>query len=265
MINSLHNPQIKQLVRLKRRSSRAQSNAFCVEGGRECLRAIEAGFAATALYFCEELSGPDEKSAVEAGRAHGIRVEDCVAPVIAKASLRDSPSGLIGLFEVPEMPAFPQELPDNPLVVICDSLEKPGNLGAIIRTAEAAGASAVAIPDAVTDPFSPNTIRNSRGAVFSIPIILQPADAVQTWLKANGMQVVVASPEASSCIWNEDLSGPVALVVGTEHDGVSPFWKEVSNLRVRIPIEGESDSLNVSVAAAVLVYEVLRQRDLSSR
>ncbi len=262
-ITSRQNPRIKQLVRLRERSERLLRDRFLVEGRRELGLALANGFLLETLFVqVPESADLDEEafSLVQQARAQGAEVVRLTAPVFEKVSARENPDGLLAVAVTPQRLIECLPLRSPPLLLVVDGVEKPGNIGAIIRTAAAAGADAVVLADESGDPYSPQIIRNSRGLVFSLPVLAEEPQHLAFWLRQQGMAIVAADPVQGVIHWEADLAGPVALVLGSEHAGLSPFWRSQAGRLVRIPQIGQADSLNVSVSAAVLLFEAVRQR-----
>ncbi len=259
-ITSPANPRIKQLVALRRRRERDQAGVTLVEGQAEIELALAAGVAPRELYWCPELSGPTAPSLAEAAAGRGAVVIRVSRAVFEKISYREGPDGWLAV-----VPAFGSRLADialgqQPLVLICAGLEKPGNLGAILRTADAAGVSAVVAADPVTDWGNPNVVRASKGTIFSVPVASATGTEVLDWLEEGGLRLVAASPDATVTLSAADLTGPVAIAVGAEQAGLPADWLARADVAVRIPMFGLADSLNVSTSAAILLYEAVRQR-----
>jgi TrmH family RNA methyltransferase len=175
-------------------------------------------------------------------------------------SHREGPDGWLGVFPIPQRSLDDLKLGESPLVIIAESVEKPGNLGAILRTADAAGVDALLVCDPRVDLWNPNVIRASRGAVFAVPTVEVDNASALAWLKSKGMQVLAATPSAEMSYTAVDLTRPSAIAVGTEDDGLSDFWLSNADLKVLIPMLGKVNSLNVSVSTALITYEALRQR-----
>lgn len=180
--------------------------------------------------------------------------------VFQKISYRENPDGWLGLFPTPKHSLEDLKLSDPPLVVVTESVEKPGNLGAILRTADAAGADALLVCDPRVDVWNPNVIRASRGAVFAVPAIEVDSQTALTWLRSRGMRVLAATPSTQAVYSAIDMTGPLAIAVGTEDEGLTDFWMSHADLQVRIPMFGKVNSLNVSVSTALILYEAVRQR-----
>jgi TrmH family RNA methyltransferase len=263
-ITSPANPRIKQLVALRRRRAREQSAVTLVEGQAEVALALAAGVRPEALYYCADLASAGAGSVVAAALERGADVIRVTRAVFEKISYREGPDGLLAV-----VPAVPDELDGitlsaSPLVLVCAGLEKPGNLGAILRTADAAGVEAVIAADAVTDWGNPNVVRASKGTVFSVPVGTGTSDEVLAWIAARGLSIVAATPDARDLVTDADLTGPTVIAVGAEQAGLSAEWLERADLQVRIPMFGRADSLNVSTSAAILTYEAVRQRMLGA-
>ncbi|WP_018467233.1 TrmH family RNA methyltransferase [Calidithermus timidus] len=260
LITSAANPRIKALSRLMGRREREQEGRLLIEGAREIERALQAGVELELLLVRDGPLHPDEE-ALHRTLTHGkgLRCLALAEAPLKKLSSRENPAGLIAVARLPRRSLEQLRLPPNPLVLIGVGLEKPGNLGAVLRCADAAGAHAVIAVGGV-DLYGPQVIRNSTGVVFSLPTVAASEGEVLDWLKARGLTLVAATPHAKRLYWDVDLRGPVAIAVGPEHQGLGPQWLEAAQLAVRIPMQGQADSLNVSVSAALLLYEALRQR-----
>lgn len=259
-ITSPSNARLKSLVALHKRRSRAQAGVTVVEGYDELALAVDAGVLPTTLYLCPELVGQDRDELVARIGALGSEVVRLGRAAYDKVSYRDSPDGFLAVVPDPTRVLEELDLPAAPLVLVVEGIEKPGNLGAMLRTAEAAGVDAVVAASPVTDWANPNVVRASKGTLFAVPVANAPTDAVIAWLRHRRIAVAVATPEADRLVTDVDLTGPVALVVGTEHEGVTDAFKAAADHLVRLPMAGRVNSLNVSTAAAVVVYEAVRQR-----
>ncbi|HET7448978.1 MAG TPA: TrmH family RNA methyltransferase [Gaiellaceae bacterium] len=243
MITSPDNPRVKEVLRLRKGRERRREGLFVAEGVREVGRAIEAGLTRHALYLAPELL-PD-------ARYDGA--EEVSARVLAKMAYRDEPEGVLGVFEIPH-----RTLPDDAtLILVAVGIEKPGNLGAMARTADAAGADAILVAEARSDPWNPNAIRASTGAVFTLPIL----DASLDEIAALSQQKVAATIGAPHEHTDLDYRRPTAFLVGAEDTGLPQAYREAADDAVEIPMRGTAaDSLNASAAAAVLLFEAVRQR-----
>lgn len=258
-IHSPANPEIKALLRLRQRRERERQGQFVIEGTRELAQALAAGVTLMRLYTCPELFRPEAAALLAAAPPEVGRVE--VTPeVFAKLSYRDNPDGLLALARRRTYALSDLTLTENALLLVLVGLEKPGNLGALLRTADGAGASAVLLSDGGTDLENPNVIRASMGSVFSRPVLDVDGPTLLAWLRAQGCRIIAASPHAATLYWDADLTGNVAIVLGAEHTGLSPTWLAAADAQVSIPMRGLADSLNVATAGALLLYEALRQR-----
>lgn len=260
-ISSLANPRVKDVVRLRRRPHRDESGLMLIEGFREIARAVSNRHPVTELFLCPALfQGPNEPDLVRACRRQGARLRECSESVFRKIAYRDRPEGLLAL--APKLQARIEDIrlsPDS-LVVVAESIEKPGNLGTILRTADGAGADAVVVCDQRTDICNPNVVRASIGTIFCVPIAQASNEDTLTWLRSAGMALCATTPHATALYTAADLRRGTALVLGTEQYGLSSFWLEQADTRIRIPMRGQSDSLNVAAAATILLYEAVRQR-----
>jgi RNA methyltransferase, TrmH family len=243
VITSADNPRVKEVLRLRRSRERRRDGLLIAEGRREVERALAAGLVARALYVAPELL-PDWTRP---------GAEEVSARVLARMAYRAEPEGLLGVFEQPRRP-----LPaDSTLVLVAVEIEKPGNLGAMARTADAAGVDALLVAGAGFDPWNPNAIRASTGAVFTLPII----EATRSDVQALPLSKVAAVVGAARAHTTEDYTGPTAFLVGAEDAGLGDDWRALAESEVAIPMKGRAtDSLNASTAAAVLLFEAVRQR-----
>ncbi len=251
-ITSAANPRIKRLVALRDRKERDRESVFLVEGSRDLDRAIARGYQPLEIYY-----DPDRFS----GSPHRAGTEVSVSPdALDRASYRDRSQGVIGVFGQFDVSLDHIAPGPVPFFLIAEAIEKPGNLGALLRTADAVGAHALIAADLDTDPFSPNVVRASTGAIFSVPLAVASLDAVVAWVHGHGARIVAADPGAAETLWETDLTGPIALLVGAEHTGLTESALTAADTSLSLPMHGSTDSLNVSVSMAVLAYEALRQR-----
>ena len=252
-ITSAQNPKIKQLLLLQEKSRvRREQGLFVVEGRRELEHCLAAGFVPRSIYYCPEIAGPLSLPPCQ--------LLEVPAALYRKIAYREGTEGIVATVEARERTLESLTLPENPLVMVLESVEKPGNLGAVLRSADAAGADAVIFCDPLTDLYNPNLIRASVGAVFTVPLAAAPSEQVIPWLKAHGIRILTAQLQDSSLYYETDMRGGTALVMGTESVGLSERWRVAADARIRIPMNGRLDSLNVSVSAAILLYEAVRQR-----
>ena len=263
-IESPQNPRIKTAVRLRKNKVRQQTGTTLVEGCREILRATESGWKFLELYYCPELYlDRHAEKVVEQIRATGVPVFRCSETAFCKMSYRDTPDGLIALSPLVGKKLSELTLPKNPLLLIAEDIEKPGNLGTILRTADATGVDAVIACDYKTDLSNPNVIRSSIGTLFFIPVAEATTAETINWLKEQNIQSVAAVPDAEKEYTAVDMCNGTAIVVGAEDVGLSDQWKNGADTAVSIPMQGRNDSLNVSTAAAVILYEAVRQRRIA--
>ncbi len=261
VVTSPQNERIRHAVRLRDRRHRDASGEFLVEGYRELERALNHGLRPTSVFYCPSLFlGSNEGRLLAAARANGATLIETDARVFGKISYRDRPDGLVAV--APQMRRALADLPLGavPLVIVAEAVEKPGNLGTILRSADGAGVDAVIVADRTTDLHNPNVVRASTGTLFSVPVAEAAGAETLAWLRARGLTIVAATPAGDACYWDAPLAGSLAVVVGTEQYGLSETWLQAADLRVRIPMQGEADSLNVATATTLLLYEILRQR-----
>lgn len=262
-IDSPSNPRIKELLRLMRASAKRRGEYILIEGARELQRALDAGVRLQALYYCPALfpAGAPRAKLVAAALALGNDVFEVSKAAFSRVCTREGPDGLLAVGIRPKLTLDAVTLPPNPLVVVVEGAEKPGNLGAVVRTADAVGADLIIVCGQGVDPYNPRVIRNSQGLIFALPVVVcEPVQALD-WLRQAGLALAVAVPADGSDYRQAALAGPLALAVGTEAQGLSAFWIDEAELRLTIPMHGAGDSLNLSTAAAVLLYEARRQRD----
>ena len=263
-VTSAQNAKIKALLALQEKSrARKEAGLFVVEGRRELGHCLDAGFRPRTLFACPEIIPADELQAlVEQAAALN---PDCLlielpAALYAKVAYREGTEGILAECEQRERTLDALELSDNPLIVILESVEKPGNLGAVLRSADAAGADAVILCDPLTDLYNPNLIRASLGGIFSCQVAAAPGEEVIAWLKARRIRILTAQLQDSKWYYDTEMTGPTALVMGTESTGLTDAWRRAADAHIRIPMLGRLDSLNVSVSAAILLFEAVRQR-----
>jgi RNA methyltransferase, TrmH family len=259
-ITSPANPRVKHLVALRRRRVRDDEMVTLVEGFEEIDLALSAGVSPRALYYCPDLTDPDEEPIASRAAERGAEVVRVSREVFGKVAYRESPDGWLAVVPAVTAKLNALRLPPNPLVLVCQGVEKPGNLGAILRTADAAGVAAVIATDPVTDWGNPNVVRASKGTVFSVTVAASDSAQVLAWLSEQEIKLVATSPDAELLLTEADLSGPVAIAVGSEKYGLSADWQERADVRVRIPMFGLANSLNVATSAAIACYEAVRQR-----
>jgi RNA methyltransferase, TrmH family len=260
-ITSLQNPRIKQLVKLRDRRPRDEAGVFLVEGYREVRRALEKGIHLQELYYSPDwFLGENEPALIENAAAAGAQLFELSKEAFAKVAYRERPDGLLAV-----APQWKRTLADltvhpTPFLLVVEAIEKPGNLGTILRSADAAGVDAVIVCDPVTDIFNPNVVRSSTGVLFSVPVVVTESSAVRSWLRETGIRAVATTPSATALYTETDLRGPLAIVMGSEQYGLSDFWLKESDAQVRIPMAGQADSLNVAMATIITLFEAVRQR-----
>ena len=253
-ITSLQNPRVKQIVKLREdKKQRQKDGLILVEGFDELTLALACGFTPQTLLSAPELVS----QTLTIPNAESVTVSHAV---FEKISYRDNPDGWLGLFPMPTSNLDGLKLSENPLVIVAESVEKPGNLGAILRTADAAKVDALLVCDPRVDVWNPNVIRASRGAVFAVPVVEVKSPEALSWLRSRKMRVLAATPSAEEMYTDVNMQGPLAIAVGTEDEGLTEFWMQNSDLRVKIPMAGKVNSLNVSIATALMTYEAVRQR-----
>ena len=260
-ITSAQNPKIKTLLELQEKSrTRRKEGLFVVEGRRELLHCIEAGYEPHSIFFCPEIiSGKDlEDISDAAGRCSFFEIPQ---HLYDKVAYRGGTEGVIAELKCKEMTLDALKLKDHPLVVILESVEKPGNLGAVLRSADASGVDAVIVCDPLTDMYNPNLIRSSIGAIFTVPIATASSEDTIKWLKANNITIYTAQLQDSEWYYDTDMKGGTAIVMGTEATGLTDAWRKAADAHIKIPMLGKLDSLNVSVSAAILMFEAVRQRN----
>ena len=260
-IESIQNPRVKTAVKLRKAKVRKENGQTLVEGYREILRATESGWKFIEIYFCPDLFlDLDAAQLIESIRKTGTPVFQCSESVFRKMSYRDTPDGLMALSPLVGKTLEELELPENPLLLIAEDLEKPGNLGTILRTADATGVDAVIACDHKTDLNNPNVIRASIGTIFFMPVAEATTEETIQWLKRRGIQSLSAVPSANKEYTDVSMLRGTAIVVGAEDEGLSEVWINEGDQQVGIPMLGKNDSLNVSTAAAIMLYEAVRQR-----
>lgn len=258
-ITSAQNPKIKQLLALGEKSSlRRESGLFVLEGLRELMHALDAGFEVDTVFFCPEILGdrlPDTHPALQ--EARWVEVS---RTIYEKIAYRGSTEGIIAEVRARKISLSELRLNDNPLIVVLESVEKPGNLGAVLRSADAAAADAVLICDPLTDLFNPNLIRASLGAVFTVQVVACESKEAIKWLKSKNIKILTAQLQDSEWYYDSDMSCGTAIIIGTEATGLTDIWRQAADAHIKIPMLGRLDSLNASVSAAVLLFEAVRQR-----
>ncbi len=261
-ISSPQNPRIKNLVKLRNRRPRDKQGVFIAEGYRAICRALEKDVIPRDLYFSPEwFLGENEEALLKEAQARGANLFELSKIAFEKVAYRDRPEGILGVIE--QWSHSLQDLPLSkpPFLLIAESIEKPGNLGTILRSADAAGVDAVVCCDPVTDLFNPNVVRSSTGVLFSMPTVMTTSQEVIEWLRQNGIASVATTPHTDTFHTDVDMTGPVAIIMGSEQFGLSEIWLDACDQKARIPMAGQADSLNVAMAALVTLFEAVRQRN----
>lgn len=266
ILTSAANPRIRAAMALRERRDRERTGLTLIDGAREVRRALEAGVAVREAFVCESLlAGADARAVLDRLQADRTTVQPVSETVFARLAFGDRAEGVVAVARIPSLDLADLALPREPLIVVIEGVEKPGNIGAVLRSADGAGADALIAADARTDLFNPNTIRASAGAIFSVPVAAASSEAALAWLRGRALRVVTARVDADRLYTDADLTGPLAIVLGAEADGLSAAWAGPEFEAVRLPMLGVADSLNISVTAAVLLYEARRQRGIPAR
>lgn len=265
LLSSAQNPRVKEIIHLRERRERDKTGLFLIEGYRELLRAVDANLSIKQLFICPELFlGSNEGALIARLSARGTQVFACTETVFRKLSYRDRPDGLVAI--APQQHLTLQDLQNklsntaSPFLVVAEAIEKPGNLGTILRSSDAVGLDALIVCDRCTDTHNPNVVRASVGTLFTVPVIEAEGQATLQWLKERNIAILAATPSAEHEFTEVDMTKPLAIVVGTEQLGLSELWMKNADIQVRIPMCGVADSLNVAMATTLLLYEALRQR-----
>jgi TrmH family RNA methyltransferase len=263
VISSPKNPRVRAAADLRERRSRDATGLTLVDGARELGRALAGGTRVVEVFADDTSLTSDAVVVVERARAAGAAVIPVTRVVLDRLAYGNRSEGLVATVAVPDLSLGALHLPADPLVIVLEGVEKPGNLGAVLRSADGAGADAVIVADPRTDPFNPNAIRASLGSIFTVPLAAGSNADVRAHLAAAGLRVLAARVDATITYTEADMRGPLAIVLGSEADGLTGAWADQGVVPVRLPMLGLADSLNVSIAAAVLLYEARRQRGVS--
>ena len=261
LLTSNQNPKIKLVAKLRDRKTRDQTALFLIEGYRELLRATEGKQKIETLFICPSLFlGSNEEKLIQTIVGSGAQVFETSKSVFETLSYRDRPDGLLAIAPQNHLGFQNLKTSKTPFYIVAEAIEKPGNLGTILRSADGVGCDGVIVCDKCTDIYNPNVVRASVGTLFTLPVIQASSRETIDFLRQKGIMIVAATPEAPLRYTDADLKKPIAIVVGTEQLGLSSLWKEASDCKVSIPMHGCADSLNVAVATTLLLYEALRQR-----
>ena len=265
-LTSLQNPKVKRAFALRDRRERDREGVTILEGYRELTRAHAAGIPIRETFYCREMFvGENNDALLDTLRDAGSAIYECSANVLRKIAYRERPEGLIAIAEMKRKGL--DEIPAKPdgLYLVAETIEKPGNLGSMLRSADASGTDALIVCERMTDLYNPNVIRASTGALFSVPTAVCDNESALKYLRERNVKILAATPHTDFKYTDVDLTQPVAVVVGAEQTGLTDFWMEQADLKVNIPMLGEIDSLNVASAATILLYEAARQRNFKKR
>lgn len=257
-ITSVQNPYIKSLLQLQEKAKvRRQTGTFLIEGKREIELALKGGYVLETILFVDELMSINEINSLKISSVEKIEISK---EVYQKLAYRDTTEGILAVAKTKSLSLSDLKLSENPLILIAEAIEKPGNVGAILRTADAANVDAVIIANPKSDLYNPNVVRSSVGCLFTNQIATASTDEVIAFLKENNINFYSATLQNSTSYHTQDYTKPTALVVGTEATGLTQSWRDEATQNIIIPMQGEIDSMNVSVAAAILLFEAKRQR-----
>lgn len=264
VITSGQNPHVKNVLKLNKRSERDAQKLLVVEGYRELKRALDNAWKPRELYYCPALFlGSNEDELIRRSVAAGAAVYECSERVLRKISYRDRPEGLVAVGPQIKFQLDDLHFRADPFLVVAEAIEKPGNLGTILRSADAAGIDGLIVCDRCTDISNPNVVRASIGTLFAVTVVETTTEEALAWLRQRGIRIVAATPHAETIYTQINLTGPIAVVVGSEQYGLSTRWMQEADVKVRIPMFGQADSLNVASATTLLLYEVVRQRGIT--
>lgn len=260
-LTSLKNPKVKYAVSLRERRERDALGVTLLEGYRELSRANAVGIEFNEVFYCPELFlGENEQSLLNSLSERGAVLYRCSSDVLRKLAYRERPEGLIAVVKIKRKTLADIPKVKNGLYLVAETIEKPGNLGSMLRSADAVGATAVIVCDKQTDFYNPNVIRASTGAIFSMPLAECTSEECLKWLRSFGVRTLAATPHTQNNYTDVDMASGVAIVVGAEQYGLTDYWMDSADLKVVIPMLGYMDSLNVATAATILLYEAARQR-----
>lgn len=269
MITSSQNSRVKDVLKLRNKKDRDQTQMFIIEGYRELLKATHSGVPIKTLFYSpRHFLGHSENALIDEVRSLGVEVIEVSPVVFEKFSYRDRPDGLLAIalqvhLELSDL-SYKTKKKNPSFFLVAEAIEKPGNLGSILRSSDAAGVDALLVCDRCTDIHNPNVVRASIGTLFTVPVVEIDSQKAIDWLKTHQIKIVAATPTGDKMYTEEDLSGPVAIAVGTEQLGLSKEWMEAADVELRIPMHGDVDSLNVAAATTLLLYEVVRQRQINN-
>ncbi len=265
VITSAANPRVRAAVELRDRREREKTGRTIVDGAREVRRALDAGVTVIEAFVCEPLlAGPDARTALDLLTSGEVPVASVSEPVFSRLAFGGRAEGLVMIVQTPPTAIADLILGADPFLLVIEGVEKPGNVGAVLRTADGAGIDAVIAASPVTDLYNPNAIRASAGTIFGVPLAAGSSGDVLAWLRDHAIRIVTARVDSDLAYTEADLTGPLAIVLGAEADGLTGTWEGPDVTAVRIPMAGAADSLNVSISAAILTYEARRQRDIQA-
>jgi TrmH family RNA methyltransferase len=258
MLTSKDNQKIKDIIKLRKSSKRKKDDLIIVEGRKEIGLALRSGLKPEQLFYSLEFE--KEARFPDWNVANFTEVIEVSADIFTKIAFRETPDGYLATFKPLRLSLSEVKLSPSPFVVILESIEKPGNLGAILRTCDAAGVDAVIVADQRTDIYNPNVIRSSLGTVFTEQIVSDTFENIVEWLELNKVKTFATTPDTRLSFTEANYNEPTAILIGTEHEGLSAKWLERADYKIKIPMKGKMDSLNASVSAGIVIYEVVRQR-----
>lgn len=259
-ITSRHNPRVKQAVKLRERRQREQQGRFLIDGLRELSRAVATGIEFEEFFYCPALCDESELAPLLESLSPRVQRLEITPEIHGKLAYGERAEGVLGVARIPLRVLAEFELPELPLVAVLEGVEKPGNLGAVLRSADAAGVSALIVTGAGTDLYNPNVVRASLGTLFTVPVFAASAEETLTWLRAKQLRIHAARVDATLNYTAAQWTKPAAIVLGSEAQGLTSLWHAADITAIRLPMLGVADSLNVSATASVLFYEALRQR-----
>jgi TrmH family RNA methyltransferase len=266
-ITSAANPRVKQAAKLRGSRDRAAQGRIIIDGVREIGRAVDAGVRIVEIFVCEELTAGNAVASDLLARLARADVAqfDLALALLEKLSFGERAEGIVAVAETPQRTLADLRLPESPLVAVIEGVEKPGNVGAILRSADGAGVSAVIVADGGSDLYNPNAIRASIGTIFTLPVVAATSAETIAWLRQHKIKIFAARVDGAQDYTACDFAGPTAIVLGSEAHGLSAAWQGEQITPIRLPMRGAADSLNVSATAAILFYEALRQRSPRER
>lgn len=258
-ITSIQNPRIKHISQLSKNNYRREKGVFAMEGARELGLAVDAGYMPEGIFVCPEIYAKSEYPDLLKKLPEKL-ITEITPEIFSKLAYREGSDGIIAIMKPQNHDLSTLKFKDNPFIIVLESVEKPGNLGAVLRTADAARADAVIVCDPNTDLYNPNVIRSSVGCIFTVSVGIASSVEALEWLKSKNITTYAAELNASEWYHTSDLTKPSAIVMGTEADGLTKFWLDNADKRIKIPMRGKIDSLNLSVSTAILTFEAMRQR-----